>query len=83
MSGDTGHKPVSNAGGVANIEGRAPVGTVKPAIKVLIENAANGIRATQIIEKTGFKENSVRGTLAALKAEGFAQRRGERWFRSK
>ena len=62
--------------------GRAPSGTVKPAIKELIEKAPNGILAADIIEKTGFKENSVRGTLSALKAEGFAQRRGELWFLS-
>ena len=61
---------------------RAPSGTVKPGIKALIENARNGITASQIIEKTGFKENSVRGTLSALKAEGVAERRGELWFLS-
>jgi hypothetical protein len=36
-------------------------------IKKLIENAVHGIRASEIIERTGFKENSVRGTLSALK----------------
>jgi hypothetical protein len=61
-------------------EGRAPAGTVKPAIKALIENAAKGITASEIIEKTGFKENSVRGTLSALKTEGFAARQGDLWF---
>lgn len=62
---------------------RAPMGTVKPAIKELIENADRGITASEIIEKTGFKENSVRGTLSALKTDGFAERRGELWFLSK
>jgi len=62
--------------------GRAPSGTVKPAIKDLIKNSANGIRASDIIERTGFKDNSVRGTLAALRAEGFAERRGEFWYLS-
>jgi hypothetical protein len=61
---------------------RAPAGTVKPQIKVMIENASDGITASEIIEKTGFKENSVRGTLSALKTEGFAKRRGEFWFLS-
>jgi len=70
-------------GQAADTEGRAPSGTVKPGIKALIENASNGITAPEIIEKTGFKENSVRGTLSALKAEGFAERRGELWFLSK
>jgi len=65
-----------------NSEGRAPSGTVKPAIKELIEKAPNGILASDIIEKTGFKENSVRGTLSALKAEGFAERHGELWVLS-
>jgi len=59
--------------------GRAPSGTVKPAIKELIEKAPNGIRASDIIERTGFKDNSVRGTLSALRAEGFAERHGEVW----
>jgi hypothetical protein len=68
---------------IANNEGRAPSGTVKPAIKELIEKAPNGIRASDIIERTGFKDNSVRGTLAALRAEGFAERHGELWVLSK
>jgi hypothetical protein len=67
----------------ASSEVRAQAGTVKPAIKALIENANNGIPASDIIEKTGFKENSVRGTLSALKTEGFAERRGELWFPSR
>jgi hypothetical protein len=67
---------------MANSEGRAPSGTVKPAIKELIEKAPNGIRASDIIERTGFKDNSVRGTLAALRAEGFAERHGELWVLS-
>lgn len=59
---------------------RATSGTVKPTIKTLIENAKDGILTSEIIEKTGFKENSVRGTLSTLKAEGFADRRGDLWF---
>jgi hypothetical protein len=69
-------------GPAPDIESRAPSGTVKPGIKALIENASNGITASEIVEKTGFKENSVRGTLSALKADGFAERRGELWFMS-
>jgi len=69
-------------GPTVDTEGRAPSGTVKPGIKTLIENACNGITAAEIIEKTGFKENSVRGTLSALKADGFAERRGDLWFMS-
>jgi hypothetical protein len=65
-----------------NSNGRATSGTVKPAIKELIEKAPNGIRASDIIERTGFKDNSVRGTLAALRAEGFAERHGELWVLS-
>lgn len=61
-------------------EARAVPGTVKPAIKSLIEDAKDGIRTSEIIEKTGFKENSVRGTLSTLKVDGFAERRGELWF---
>jgi IclR helix-turn-helix domain len=61
---------------------RAPSGTVKPQIKAMIANADNGIKVSEIIEKTGFKDSSVRGTLSALKAEGFAERRGELWVLS-
>jgi hypothetical protein len=68
--------------GIANGDGRARSGTVKPAIKELIEKSPNGIRASDIIERTGFKDNSVRGTLAALRAEGFAERHGEVWIMS-
>jgi hypothetical protein len=57
---------------------RAPSGTVKPAIKALIKNASDGIKA----KKTGIKENSVRGTLSALKAEGFVERHGDLWVLS-
>jgi hypothetical protein len=68
MGGDTAHTTtVAPSQG----EGRAPAGTVKPTIKALIMNTPSGIRASQIIEKTGFKENSVRGTLSTLKDEGF------------
>ena len=69
-------------GPAADTEVRAPSGTVKPAIKRLIEKAPNGIRASDIIERTGFKDNSVRGTLATLRAEGFAERHGELWVLS-
>ena len=61
-------------------EGRAPLGSVKPAIKSLIEKAEGGISAGDIVKQTGFKENSVRGTLSALKTERFAPRNGELWF---
>jgi hypothetical protein len=71
------------AGSDADLQvGRAPSGTVKPTIKAYIENAKDGILTSEIIEKTGFKVNSVRGTLSTLKAEGFADRRGELWFLS-
>lgn len=63
-------------------EARATPGTVKPRIMALIEYAKDGITTSEIIEKTGFKENSVRGTLSALKAEGFAERHGEFWYLS-
>ena len=73
---------VATAMVTANILARAHPGTVKPVIESLIKNATNGITASEIIEKTGFKENSVRGTLSALKTDGFAERRGELWFLS-
>ncbi|SFK39341.1 hypothetical protein [Methylocapsa palsarum] len=83
----TGLDTVSQRGPLADehiaathAETRAQPGTVKPVIKGLIETAKNGILTSTIIERTGFKENSVRGTLSALKSEGFAERRGDLWF---
>jgi hypothetical protein len=67
---------------VQNVLARAASGTVKPTIKALIEDAKDGILTSDIIAKTKFKENSVRGTLSTLKTEGFAERRGELWFRA-
>jgi hypothetical protein len=81
LSGDTARMTMT-VGPAADTEGRAPSGTVKPGIKALIANASDGITASEIIEMTGFKENSVRGTLSALKADGFAERRGDLWFMS-
>jgi hypothetical protein len=79
--GDTA-QITGTVGPASDTEGRAPIGTVKPGIKALIENASYGITASEIIEKTGFKENSVRGTLSALRADGIAERRGDLWFLS-
>ena len=60
---------------------RAAPGTVKPTIIRILESHPNGISAAEILKNTGFKENSIRGTLAALKADGFAERRGELWMK--
>lgn len=64
------------------VSARAASGTVKPMIKQLIDQAADGISTLEIIEQTGFKENSVRGTLSTLKTDGAVERRGDLWFRN-
>jgi len=58
---------------------KAPPGTVKPAILALIEQSL-GVTTEQIISTTGFKENSVRGTLSTLAKEGRIRRSFNQWF---
>lgn len=47
---------------------KAPPGTVRPAILNMIEQSS-GVSTEQIMTATGFKENSVRGTLSTLHKE--------------
>lgn len=61
---------------------RAPLGTVRPTIQRLIARYDHGISASEIIEQTGFKVNSVRSTLATLRREGLAERHGDLWVHS-
>jgi hypothetical protein len=70
--GTTASPPPAN-NSPARVSAKVPPGTVKPAILDLIETS-NGIRTDTIITTTGFKENSVRGTLSALMAEGKIKR---------
>jgi len=58
---------------VARTSTKAPPGTVKPAILHMIENSPP-LLTEQIISQTGFKENSVRGTLSALYKGGKIER---------
>jgi hypothetical protein len=60
---------------------RATPGTVKPTIERLIASAPNGITTEEILAKTGFKANSVRGTLWTLNNDQAIEKRGDRWFR--
>lgn len=59
---------------------RATSGTVKPTIARLLHDRPGGITMRQVTEETGFKYNSVRGTLWLLKKEGQAANRDEKWF---
>jgi len=61
---------------------RAPMGTVKPAIVRLINETPAGLTQDEIIERTGFKSNSVRGTLYSIVNEGLVQRKSGRFFPS-
>lgn len=63
-------------------EGRATPGTVKPAIEKLVLESS-GLTMQEIVERTGFKYNSVRGTLYTLKSEGIVDKWGEQWFPAK
>lgn len=59
---------------------KARPGTVRPAILDLI-NHANGLQTEQIIRTTGFKQNSVRGTISTLAKEGKIERRENGWVK--
>ncbi len=61
-------------------EVRVAPGTVKPTIERLIMESEHGLTTNDVVRLTQFKPNSVRGTLWALGAEGFAVKREGRWF---
>jgi len=61
---------------------KAPPGTVKPTILRLVETS-RGLLTEQIIGSTGFKENSVRGTLSTLLKEGKIERNGTYWVKNR
>ncbi|WP_175577888.1 helix-turn-helix domain-containing protein [Mongoliimonas terrestris] len=61
-------------------DGRLAPGTVKPRVHAVIMEHPEGMRIEDIALLTGFKTNSVRGTLYALKEEGYAEKRGLYWF---
>jgi hypothetical protein len=58
---------------------KAPPGTVRPAILKMIEGSS-GVSTEQILDATGFKENSVRGTLSTLAKEGRIERHLKTWI---
>jgi predicted Rossmann fold nucleotide-binding protein DprA/Smf involved in DNA uptake len=59
---------------------RAVSGSVKPTIERMIaESGRKGVTAEEILKATGFKPNSVRGTLWTLGSNGFAVKRNGRW----
>lgn len=59
---------------------RAVSGSVKPVIANLIKGAASGLTIDDIAKATGFKVNSIRGTLWTLGKERAAVKRKGRWF---
>jgi hypothetical protein len=63
-------------------EGRATPGTVKPTIIRIIAESPDGLSQDDIIQMTGFKPNSVRGTLHTLHTEKAIARHMGRWFTS-
>jgi predicted Rossmann fold nucleotide-binding protein DprA/Smf involved in DNA uptake len=58
---------------------KAPPGTVRPAILKMIEQSP-GVSTDQILAATGFKENSVRGTLSTLHKEGKIARNAQGYW---
>lgn len=59
---------------------RAKPGSVRPAIMQMIADTDAGVTSEEIVKATGFKPNSVRGTLWTLGHEGLAVKRGNRWY---
>ena len=60
---------------------RATQGSVKPTIiRMIVEAAKAGLTTNEITKLTGFKLNSVRGTLWTLGKEGLAVKREGRWY---
>jgi hypothetical protein len=61
-------------------EKRAISGSVKPTIEGMIRAARNGLTVEDIATATGFKINSIRGTLWTLGHDNLAVKRDGRWF---
>ena len=59
---------------------RATPGSVKPAILKYLSDSRGGLSVDDIVTATGFKPNSVRGTLWTLGNEGSASKRLGKWF---
>jgi hypothetical protein len=77
-----GVQPVPSPAAPPPEEGRAAPGSVKPVIlNLLATKSAFGITMDEIVQATGIKYNSVRGTLYTLKQNGEAHRIGLKWFR--
>jgi hypothetical protein len=68
--------PSPNAS-VSRSPAKAAPGTVKPGILRILEESP--LSTEQIIKLTGFKENSVRGTLSTLLKAGEIERDGSLW----
>jgi len=62
---------------------RAPQGSIKPALLRALEPYPLGLPASDIVASTGFKENTVRGTLRQLLAEGKVLKRNNFWLIAK
>lgn len=58
---------------------RAAPGTVKPVIVQMIVGSHDGYTMEELVDKTGFKPNSVRGTLSTLREEGKITKIGDKW----
>jgi hypothetical protein len=58
---------------------RAPQGTIKPALLKALTDYQAGLSSSDLVALTGFKENTVRGTLRQLLIEGAVEKRGQFW----
>lgn len=61
---------------------RAASGTVRPAIISALTEQPQGLRASKLASWTNLTENTVRGTLRAMRLEGIVEKRGELWLLS-
>lgn len=69
------------AGATTGDLGRAIQGSVKPRIaKLIADSGTSGVTPSEITYITGFKANTVRGTIWTLGQEGSIVKRGSRWY---
>ena len=62
---------------------RAAPGTVRPAIIAALEQHSHGLSASKLASWTNLTENTIRGTLRAMRLDGIVEKRGELWFLSR
>ena len=80
LEAEPGHFAISGAPAEVAVTRAAP-GTVKPTIlRTVIDANFSGITTEELIERTGFKATSVRGTVSTLQMDGAIKKIAGRWY---